>query len=139
MKAILALAAVAAALVVPNSGAVQPGPATIRVTSERLSSRVIDGDVDVSVYAIFNRPAFPRAIGAAVITCRKAAAAATVCYEYLRLSRGQVVAEGLIVDKTFYRLAVTGGTGYYDNIGGTLTVRATGPRTQQLVFDLNAF
>jgi hypothetical protein len=135
----LAAATVAAGtLLVPSGQAIQPGPSLIEITAARTSTNVVYATT-ITTYNLFNRPAFPKAIGSAVLVCTKAAVQATICDEYLRLNRGQIVAKGLIVTRDFYRLAITGGTGYYDNIGGTMTVRATGPRTQQVVLNLNAF
>jgi hypothetical protein len=137
VKAILVLLAILAVFV-PTGGALQPGPATIKATTEIVAVGKA-GAVTTRTYRIYNRPSFHDAIGTAVLTCVKLAAGAIACHEYFRFRQGQIVTEGLVAGTVFYRLAVVGGTGVYDNAGGTLTVQQLTGRTQQVVFDLNAF
>lgn len=117
--------------------ALQPGPATIKVTTRLVSTGSAAG-LTVRTYDVLNRPAFKKPIGTAVLICLPVGSS-FACREYVRLSRGQITTEGLVDGTSFYRLAVTGGTGYYDNVGGTMTVQPIGSDSQQIVVDLSAF
>lgn len=141
MRRIATLTALAAIVLIPSGSAtqgepnLQPGPATINVTT-----RLTTTTGGTRVYDLFNRPSYRNRIGTAILACVKLAPSVYACHEYLRLTRGQIIAEGVISGSGFYRLAVTGGTGYYDNAGGTMTVVPTMEAAiQRLVLDLNAF
>lgn len=137
MKGFLAAAAAFAVLVfAAGSSAVTPGRALIQATS-RVSSQHSSGAGTVTVYDLYNRPRFGR-IGSAIRVCTPAGSV-SACQEYLRFSRGLVAAAGLIGPSGFYQLAVTGGTGYYENTGGTMDVTPLGGGAQQIVVRLRAF
>lgn len=120
-----------------QSAGLPPGPSTIHATAH-LEAIEHDGETVVRLYRLLNRPAYPRPIGSAILECQPIAAE-LACHEYLKLSRGQIVAAGVVDRIAFYRLGITGGTGYYDAVGGSLLVESIGDGTQTIVAQLEGF
>lgn len=58
-----------------------------------------------------------------------------------RMPLGQIVAAGVVTSEIYYKLAVIGGTGVYNNIGGEVQVIATNlvPRKERLIFTIRSF
>ena len=56
------------------------------------------------------------------------------------LPQGEIVVGGVIGSKLLYTQPILGGTGLYDNVGGTLTVTSLGgkPPKELLLFRLTA-
>ena len=113
------------------------GPATIRITDRLLSQKRVDigargtspGDVEVVRHRLYDRTRARNVIGRAELVCdfvdtRRSRS----CRGTYILPRGKIVVGGAIQYHQFYVLAVTGGTGLYDNARGTLTVTRTARR-----------
>lgn len=129
--AVCALAALVLVLSATASTTLDPGPARIRLSAVLVGHR--DQPVPTKTYALYNRPAYPDRLGTAVTTCVPAAGGWVDCSYMLRLSRGVIVARALVPSAAAFRLlAITGGTGYYANAGGEMTVQPLGGG--QLIF-----
>ncbi len=113
------------------------GPATIRITDRQLSQKRVDigargtspGDVEIVRHRLFERRRPRNVIGRAELVCtfvdnRRSRS----CRGTYILPRGKIVVGGSIQYHQFYVLAVTGGTGLYDNARGTLTITRTARR-----------
>jgi hypothetical protein len=139
MKAAAAIAAaVALALVVAGAHALTPGDARIRITGARIETREF-GAFTMRTYALYNRPAYPGRLGTATVSCLEVAGGMLDCSELLRLSRGTIITRGYVPKAAAYRvLAVVGGTGLYDNVGGEMTTQPLGGG-QLLLINLIAY
>lgn len=131
-RTLIASAAVAAvALVVGGASALNPGPARIRITASQIEVRVTPNGV-ARTYALYNLPAYPGRIGTGVATCVNVSRGWLDCTHLLRLSHGTIIARSLVPNAAAFRLlGVVGGTGYYSNAGGEMTVQPLG--TGQLI------
>lgn len=117
-----------------------PGPARVRVTAELREQRRLGSYTTAKTYALFNRPAYTDRIGTGVLTCTRTSLAWSSCRVYLQLSRGQIVGGALVpAAATFLNLAVAGGTGYYSNTGGTLSMQPLDSRHMLVLVVLEAF
>jgi hypothetical protein len=131
----------------PASSAL-PGPATIRITDREIAFSTVDtgrrgrspGDVEVTRRLLFNKRIRQKAIGRAEIVCTVVAANSRHCTGTYILPRGTIVVAGEMRYRQFFQLAVTGGTGFYNNVRGTLTVTSLGgkPRRDVVFFRLIA-
>jgi hypothetical protein len=124
-------------MLIPSASAIQPGPATIRVTTRQIQV-VRRGDTVSRLYNIYNRPAYRNAIGNAVLRCSVIGRYQSCRADFL-LSRGEIVMQGTIRSLAFYRLAVVGGTGYYDNIGGSSVIQQIGSDAYSIVINIQGF
>jgi hypothetical protein len=118
-----------------------PGPGIVRVNAEQV--RFIDQvGVATRVSLIYNPRITPRPIGNAIVQCRfvgsggPLGAGTRYCQAVYSFPHGKIMATGLIKKRTFYSLAVTGGTGLYSNVGGELIVSTYAPRQERLLFSL---
>ena len=133
------------------TGAASPGPrltgpGTIRITSREVANTRIDlgakglspGDMDVVREQLFNTRITPKAIGHAEIVCTYIVKTSRNCQGTFFLPKGKIIVGGPIYYPQLYELAVTGGTGLYDNVRGSVTVTATSsrPRREVLIFRL---
>lgn len=132
----LAVRAWAAGGLQPN---LQPGPARIKVQATLVRTRH-EGAVVARMYTIWNRPAYKTSIGLAALVCRTTSPTRQVCQFYLRLQRGQIIG-GAMEGRgaTFHELAVLGGTGYYSNTGGSITIQPLASNTAVIYAVLEAF
>jgi hypothetical protein len=128
------------------------GPGIIRVTNEQLTSTRVDlgapgltpGDLLVATQLVYNRRITTRAIGHEEMLCTYLGRGGVLgggsrsCQITVYLPEGRIVASGAVHNLVLYSLPVIGGTGIYDNVGGSLTVtRLEGvPRRQLLLFRL---
>ena len=127
--ALLGAIVAAASLSLTGSQAIT-GPATIRVTTEELRSARIDvgaagrspGDLEIFSLLLHNRRITPRAIGRAELMCTYTFGPSRMCRATFFMPRGRLVVAGSLRHRQIYHLAITGGTGLYDNARGTLTV-----------------
>jgi len=110
------------------------GPATVRITDQELQVSHVDlgrrgrspGDMEIVRHRLFDRTQARNVIGRAELVCtfvddRRS----RVCRGTYILPRGKIVVDGSLQYRQFYVLAVTGGTGLFDNARGTLTVTRT--------------
>lgn len=111
------------------------GPAIIRITDRQLTQKRVDlaprgtsaGDLEIVRHRLFDRA--KSVIGRSELVCtfvdnRRSRS----CRGTYILPRGKIVVGGALQYHQFYVLAVTGGTGLFDNARGTLTVTRTARR-----------
>jgi hypothetical protein len=134
----LVASVVAFALLAGTSSAIAPGPAVITVTIRQTNFEQ-SGERTVRTFAVLNRPTYRNAIGTAVLICVRARARLWSCRQLFKFTRGQVASDGLVESFDFYRLAVTGGTGYYDTVGGELVAQRIGSDAWAVVVNLQGF
>ena len=122
------------------------GKATIRITDRELAASRIDlgargispGDEEIVRTRLLERGT-GKTIGRSELVCTFVdSGRSRVCRGTYILPKGKLVVGGSLLYRQFYELAVTGGTGLYDNARGTLTVTRTGrkPIRNQVVFRL---
>jgi hypothetical protein len=105
------------------------GPATIRVTTREVRYQRVDtgvrgrtpGDMEIVTALIYNRRVTQRAIGHLELVCTFTIRPSRTCQGAIFLPRGKLVIGGPIFVRSFYQVAVLGGTGLYDNARGFMT------------------
>jgi hypothetical protein len=142
--------------VVPASGVLASSeltkPGVIRITNRETGREVVDtggpgpsaGDQLVITQLIYNRRITTRALGHQEMLCTYLGrggvlgGGSRMCSMTFYLPQGRLVASGAVHNLLFYMVPVIGGTGIYDNVGGTLTVTFLGgrPARQLLLFRL---
>ena len=109
------------------------GPATIRIVERVLAVTRIDvgakgtspGDTEIVRARLLERGTL-KTIGRAELVCTFSdGVRSRVCRGTYILPKGKIVVGGSLLYRQFYDLAVTGGTGLYDNARGTLTITRT--------------
>ncbi|HEX5798504.1 MAG TPA: hypothetical protein VFY02_00215 [Gaiellaceae bacterium] len=111
------------------------GPAIVRITDRQLTQKRVDlgprgtspGDLEIVRHRLFDRTR--SVIGRSELVCtfvdnRRSRS----CRGTYILPRGKIVVGGSLQYHQFYVLAVTGGTGLFDNARGTVTVTRTARR-----------
>jgi hypothetical protein len=147
---LLLVGAVPASGVVGGSELSKPG--VIRITNREASRTVVDqgvpgqsaGDLLITTQILYNRRITPRALGHQEMLCTHLGRGGVLgggsrsCNMTFYLPEGRLVAMGAVHSLLFYMVPVVGGTGLYDNVGGTLTVTFLGgrPARQLLLFRL---
>lgn len=121
-------------------------PGTVRVTAVEVRHVHVDqgvagssvGDLDVYNVSLFNKRIRTKSIGRGTMTCTSVGGNGQSCSATYFLPKGEIVTSGVISSRLIYELAVTGGTGLYSNVRGTLTVTSLTrkPPTELLVFRL---
>jgi hypothetical protein len=121
-------------------------PGTIKITdAERQHSRVdvgprgpSPGDVDIYRSVLYNRRIQAKPLGHADMVCTTITGSTQSCNATYFLPRGELVVSGVISSRLIYILPVVGGTEYYNNARGTLTVTSVhrAPTRELLVFRL---
>jgi hypothetical protein len=121
-------------------------PGTIRITDAETLHRYIDhgargrgpGDVDIYRFLLYNRRITTKALGHSEMVCTTVGPGAQHCDATYFLPRGELVVAGVISSRLIYILPVVGGTEYYNNARGTLTVTSLrrSPSRELLVFRL---
>jgi hypothetical protein len=109
------------------------GPDFIKITSRQFGYTRVDvgprgvspGDQEIIFDKVFNRKITPKPIGTARFICTFTTGRTRVCMATVNLPKGELVASGTVRFRQFYDLAITGGTGLYNNARGTLTVIRT--------------
>jgi hypothetical protein len=145
----IALAALCAALLFPASSTPSTalkGPGIIRITSRQIGFTEVDtgvagrspGDMEISRVQLYNTRVRQRPIGHAQLVCIYTGANARNCTGTFVLPAGKLVVGGGLIYRSLYDLAVTGGTGLYSNVRGTLIVTRVGqnPPRDVLIFRL---
>ena len=122
------------------------GPGRIRITNEEKRFYRVDtgrrgrspGDQEISWHALYNRRITPKAIGHSEMLCTYLFGVSRNCRVTYFLPRGTLIAGGSMRFRQLYQLAVLGGTGFYNNARGTLTVTRLQrrPRRELVVFRL---
>jgi hypothetical protein len=121
-------------------------PGAIRITDVETKHTVIDngahgrspGDIDVYRTRLYNRRITTKALGHAEMVCTAITPTTQHCDATYFLPRGQLVVAGVISSRLIYILPVVGGTEYYNNARGTLTVTSLhrSPSRELLLFRL---
>ena len=137
--AILAVAAPLAAQALDTPGSIKVTDRLVKHTYVRGPSKTTHaGDLDFYRQQVYNRGISSQPIGHSDLTCINTGTGSENCTGTYFLPRGKIMVGGVIASRLFYELAVTGGTGFYDNVRGTLTVTYLGgvPERQFLLFRL---
>lgn len=116
------------------------GPEFIRISDRQFAYSRVDngprgrspGDQEIIFDKLFNRRITPKPIGSARFLCTFTTGRTRTCIATFDLPRGEVVATGTVRFRQFYDLAITGGTGLYDNARGTLTIIRTTDRPRPI-------
>jgi hypothetical protein len=137
--------AVAGVLMLPGAHALER-PGMILITDAEQYHSHIDvgaqsrnrGDVDIYRLILYNKRIQARPLGRADMVCTTIAGSTQNCNATYFLPRGQLVVSGVISSRLIYILAVVGGTEYYNNARGTLTVTSLhrSPTRELLLFRL---
>ena len=130
---------------IPESQALQ-GPGIIRITDREIAFSAVDhgrrgrspGDVEISRRLLYNRRITARPLGRADLVCTVTVGNWRNCTGSYQLPAGKIVVSGPMEFRSFFQLAVVGGTGRYANVRGTLTVTSLGrnPRRDVVFFRL---
>lgn len=142
--------AVAATTVLAGSELERPG--VIRITNREVARKNVDfapagpsaGDQLVVSQLLFNRRITERALGHEEMLCTYLGRGGVLgggsrsCTMTFFLPEGKLVVMGSVHNLLLFTLPVVGGTGIYDNVGGTLTATFLGskPTRQLLLFRL---
>lgn len=145
----IALAALCAALLFPAWSAPSTaltGPGIIRITSRETRFTRVDvgaaggspGDMEISRVLLYNTRIRQRPIGHGQLVCIYTGDNFRNCDGTFVLPAGKLVVSGGLIYRGLYDLAVTGGTGLYSNVRGSLVVIrvAQEPARDVLVFRL---
>jgi hypothetical protein len=143
MKLTVALIAVLLFVGIPAATALDR-PGIVRVTTRTLyTTPTVAGPLRVS--SIYNLNLSPRPIGNGQMLCVPTdgargplPAGSRYCFGSFTIGGNTIAVHGVARNEYRYQLVVVGGTGQYDNVGGTLTVyRITRhPLRERLVFNL---
>jgi len=97
------------------------------------------------VYSLHNRRITLAAIGYSILNCTFIGSGGQFgsegvyqCSAIYALKKGKIVAAGILKRRSYYALAITGGTGIYSNFGGQVlvsTIREV-PHEEKLLFGL---
>lgn len=133
------------ALLAVKAAAPLSGPAVIDITQTQIRQQGrltrIDDD-EFWVYQLYNRRA---AIGYSLLRCERVGVGGPLgsdgvneCFAVYALAKGKIMAHGVMKRRSYYALAVTGGTGIYSNVGGQVlaTTISSRPHEERLLFGL---
>jgi hypothetical protein len=142
--------AIAASGVLASSELTRPG--VVRITNGELAREVVDlrapgpsaGDQLVVSQLLFNRRITETPLGHEELLCTYLGRGGVLgggsrsCTMTFFLPEGKLVVAGAVHNLLLFTLPVVGGTGIYDNVGGTLTATFLGsqPIRQLLLFRL---
>lgn len=142
--------AIAASGVLAGSELTRPG--VIRITSREIAREVVDlgavgstaGDQLIVSQLLYNRRITSTALGHEELLCTYLGRGGVFgggsrsCTMTFLLPEGRLVVAGAVHNLLLYTLPIVGGTGIYDNVGGTLTATylGSGPIRQLLLFRL---
>jgi hypothetical protein len=147
---VVLVGAIAASGVLASSELTRPG--VIRITNREIAREFVDlrdpgptaGDQLVVSQLLFNRRITSSALGHEELLCTYLGRGGVLgggsrsCTMTFYLPRGKLVVAGAVHNLVLFTLPVMGGTGIYENVGGTLTVTFLGlePIRQLLLFRL---
>lgn len=141
------LAAICIALIVAwmvTSASALTKPGVVNITSKHLYTRSTPAG-GVAVYSLYNFRLTNRALGNAQILCNRIGGGggplpelARYCWGTFSIGESTLQVHGVSRDPIRYQLGVVGGTGIYNNVGGTLfVIRYTShPLRERLTFRL---
>lgn len=141
-----ALVGAALALCFPGGAEpLEPPGGIVRVTSETIRQFTKAGD-KTTVILLYNRGITQAAIGNGVMSCDfvgrggPLGSSTSLCEATYSLPRGRISVSGIVKTRSYYILAVIGGTGIYSNVRGELVgnTLSLGPRVERLLFGLEA-
>ena len=122
------------------------GPGVVRVTGIQNGFTRLDngrrgatpGDIEITRYRLFNKRVRQKPIGHAQLVCVVVGHSFRNCAGTYFLPAGKMTVSGALQFRALYDMAVTGGTGLYNNVRGTLVVtrRHSNPNTDLLLFRL---
>jgi len=129
-------------MILLSSGQALNQPATAKFFALTSSQRTIESNIYTSGRKILINNG--QIIGNSFIACTRIGRDGTFganveqCSVTFNLPRGKIVAVGSRNSREKYSLVVTGGTGFYNNVGGKLDVFQLGdkPRLERLIFTL---
>jgi hypothetical protein len=143
---IRAVAVIAAILLLIGAGAASSlsGPGIVRLTAETVSFNKKLGYHKLQTSLLYNTRITPYAIGNSEVLCTflgkggPLSEGTSYCDAVYSLPHGRILASGLIKRRSYYVLAVVGGTGLYSNVGGEVIVStfAYGPRQERILFSV---
>lgn len=104
----------------------------------------IFGNRDYWLYQIYNTRITRAAIGYSTLRCEfdgrggPLGSGAFDCSAIYSLAKGKIVARSLVKSRSFYQLAILGGTGFYSGARGQVIVTTLreNPHTERLIFGL---
>jgi hypothetical protein len=145
----IALAAAAGVFLVTQAAVPAPelrGPGVVRISDVQVQYTRIDvgrrraspGDMEITRYKLYNKGIRPKPIGRGQLVCVNVAQNFRNCSGTYLLPAGKLIVSGSLQYRGLYDLAVTGGTGRYANVLGTLTATRVQkrPPTELLIFRL---
>lgn len=102
------------------------------------------GDDELWIYQLYNRRITRAAIGYSTLRCEYYGSGGPLgsgvsdCAAIYSLAKGKIIARGLVKSRSYYALAVVGGTGLYAHYGGQVLASTIGsrPHEERLIFDL---
>jgi hypothetical protein len=150
LPAVLLTGAIVTSSVLASADLTKPG--VVRITNRELTSERVDvgvsgessGDLLIRTQLLFNRRITERPLGHEEMICTYVGRGGVLgggtrnCQMEFYLPQGRLLASGDVHNLLFFSLPVVGGTGIYDNVGGSLTVTYLGanPRRQLLLLRL---
>jgi hypothetical protein len=150
LPAFLLVATISGATVQAASGLERPG--VVRITNSELTRVPVDvgtpgrspGDLLVMTHLLYNKRITQRALGHEEAICTFLGRGGVLgsgtrnCQLQFYLPEGRILASGNVHNMLLFTIPVVGGTGIYENVGGTLTVTylGNGPVRQLLLFRL---
>jgi len=130
---------VLAACILPDQSSALPGPAVINITDKVISVKKA-GRLTITQAQLLVRT---KQIGNSATLCTYLGKGQTfgtgtsMCTVVYRFPKGPIVATGLVARGALvFVLTITGGSGYYTGVGGTITSNAVRPGRNKLYFQL---
>lgn len=147
LAVLLVCSAWAAFLLTGDSAFPLRGPAVIDITQEQVrhtGQRLAVDDDEFWLYQTYNRRITGAAIGYSVLRCEfygrggPLGTGVSDCSAVYAFARGKIVARGILKSRSYYALAIVGGTGIYSNVRGQVLVKTIGsrPHEERLLFGL---
>jgi len=120
------------------------GPGIIRITSVPKRFARVDigrrgyspGDMQITRVRLFNRRVRQRPLGNGQLVCTATGEKFWNCNGTYVLPAGKIMVSGAMIYSDFFDMAVTGGTGTYNNVRGTLVVTRLRRAEKLMVFRL---
>lgn len=96
------------------------------------------GSTTIEIANLYNRPKYQGRIGTEIMACTYSGDSQKrfLCRGSFSLARGKIQVAGTRRGRSYYVLAVTGGTGFYAGVTGQLVGAKIGPKIDSLAFGL---